>query len=106
MTDQQGKISYSTIVKVFVQFQKPSISIRPNPITDGIVHLHLVNQPAGLYMIRLLNPLGQTIVAKQVANPGGNTREDIKWDFNLSHGVYQLEVVKPSGAIEVIKVVY
>ena len=34
------------------------------------------------------------------------TTEDIKWDYHLAHGVYQLQVLKPDGKISVIKVMY
>jgi hypothetical protein len=104
--EQTGKISYSDVVKVAIPFGKPSIGIYPNPITDGIIHLQLVNQPKGRYGLRLLNPLGQTIIAKQVEHAGGNATEDIKWDYHLAHGVYQLQVLKPDGKIKVIKVMY
>ena len=104
--EQTGKISYSEVVKVMIPFGKPSIGIYPNPITDGIVHLQLVNQPKGRYGLRLLNPLGQTIIAKQVEHAGGNATEDIKWDYHLAHGVYQLQVLRPDGKTQVIKVMY
>jgi hypothetical protein len=106
MEDESGKISYSDVVKVSIPLGKPSIGIYPNPITDGIIHLQFVNQPKGRYGLRLLNPLGQTIIAKQVEHAGGNATENIKWDYNLAHGVYQLQVLKPDGKIQVIKVMY
>ena len=83
-----------------------SINIYPNPITDGVIHLQLSNQPEGMYGIRLLNPLGQVIVSKQASHAGGNGTENIKWDYNLAHGVYQLEITKPNGEVSVIKVMY
>ena len=101
-----GETSYTAVVKVNVPYIAPAIRIHPNPITDGIIHLQFINQPAGTYMIRLLNPLGQTVVAKQVGHAGGNATETIKWNYYLAHGVYQLEVVKPGGAVDVIKVMY
>ncbi len=103
---KNGEINYTAVVKVVVVFAPPSISIYPNPITDGIIHLQLVNQPAGRYGIRLMNPLGQTIVKKQAEHAGGNGTENIKWDYNLAHGIYQLEIVTPNGGVEVIKVMY
>jgi hypothetical protein len=106
MEEQSGKVTYSNVVKVSIPLGKPSIGIYPNPITDGIIHLQLVNQPKGRYGLRLLNPLGQTIIAKQVEHAGGNATENIKWDYNLAHGVYQLQVLKPNGKTEVIKVMY
>jgi hypothetical protein len=106
MEDQNGKISYSSIVKLFIPFGKPSIGIYPNPITDGIIHLQFKNQRPGRYGIRLLNPLGQSIITKQIESAGGNWTENVKWNFSLPHGVYQLEVLKPDRSIQVIKVVY
>lgn len=105
-TSHEGKIEYSRVVKVLIADGKSSINIYPNPITDGIIHLQLGNQPEGMYGIRLLSPLGQVIVAKQVGHAGGNGTQNIKWDYNLAHGVYQLEVTKPNGELVVIKVMY
>ncbi len=102
-----GSISYSTVVKVTVVFGNPSISIHPNPITDGVIHLQFVNQPQGRYGIRLLNSLGQLIVAKQIELAGGgNATENIQWNYYLAHGVYQLEITRPDGSVKVIKVLY
>src|SRR5690606_20941339 len=74
---KDGKVAYSTIVKVTVALAKPSIGIYPNPITDGIIHLQFINQPEGMYGIRLLNSLSQVIVSKQVGHAGGNATENI-----------------------------
>ncbi len=105
-TSADGNVNYTAVVKVLVGYGIPSITVNPNPITDGVIHLHFNNQPAGTYGIRLMNPLGQLIVSKQVGHSGGNTTENITWDYNLAHGIYQLEIVKPGGAVEVIKVMY
>lgn len=104
--EQNGSVSYSSIVKLFIPYGKPSIGIYPNPITDGIIHLQFRNQRQGRYGIRLLNPLGQSIITKQIESVGGNWTENVKWNFSLPHGVYQLEILKPDGNIQVIKVVY
>jgi hypothetical protein len=106
MEDENGKISYSSIAKLFIPFRKPSIGIYPNPITDGIIHLQFKNQRPGRYAIRLMNPLGQNIITKQIESAGGNWTEKVKWNFSLAHGVYQLEILKPDGSVQVIKVVY
>ncbi len=104
--DLNGKVNYSEIVKVLIEVITPEIKIYPNPIRDGVINLHLVNQPAGTYYIRLLNPLGQTIVAKQVTRAQGSTIEHIQWNYNLAHGTYQLQVTKPNGELKVISVIY
>jgi hypothetical protein len=102
-----GRISYSTVVKVPVVFENPSISVYPNPITDGMIHLHFINQPQGRYKIRLLNSLGQLTVASQIELAGGgNATENIHWNYKTAHGIYQLEITRPDGSLEVINVLY
>ena len=105
-TDKSGKVQYSNIVKALIGNGKPQLSIYPNPITNGIIHLQFINLPAGKYGIRLMNQLGQVIVSKQVERMNGSNTEMIKWDYNLAHGVYQLEITQPDGSIKIIKVLY
>jgi hypothetical protein len=94
------------MVNVLITNLKTGISIYPNPITDAVIHLQFINQPEGRYRIRLLNPLGQLIVAKQIEYAGGNGSEDIKWDYKMARGIYQLEITREDGSVVVIKVLY
>ncbi|MEO6134042.1 MAG: T9SS type A sorting domain-containing protein, partial [Ginsengibacter sp.] len=104
--DINGLIGYTQIVKVKMEIAVGSISIYPNPITNGIVNLQLTNQPSGLYYIKLTNPIGQTIMSKKITHTEGSSTEKIKWDYKLAHGMYQMEITKPSGDVHVIKVMY
>jgi hypothetical protein len=104
--DLQGKIQYTAIVKVLIGNGQPSITIYPNPITDGTINLHLNNMPAGKYGIKLMNQLGQVIVSKQVERSNSSSIENIKWNYNLSHGIYRLEVILPDKTVREIKVMY
>ena len=104
--DINGKIAYTGVVKVLMGTIKRDITISPNPIIDGMIHLQLLNQPEGKYGIRLLNKLGQVIISSQVNHPGGSSTELIKWDYKLSHGIYQLEVTRPDGDVKNINVLY
>jgi len=105
-TDINGKISYTNVVKVLVGTLKQDITIYPNPITDGMIHLQFTNMPEGKYKIRLLNKLGQVILQKQITRANGNGTELIKWDYNLAHGMYQLEVTRPDDSAKDINVLY
>ena len=105
-TDNTGKVQYTKNVKVLVGDGKSLITIYPNPITNGIINLQMINMPAGKYGIRLMNHLGQIIVSKQVERMEGSNIEAIKWNYNLAHGVYQLEIIQPDGSVKVIKVMY
>src|ERR1051325_7807219 len=93
--DINGKTAITDVVKVFMGTIKQDIIIYPNPITDGMIHLQLMNQPQGSYGIRLLNTLGQAIVSEQITHAEGSSTELIKWNYKLAHGLYQLEVTKP-----------
>ncbi|MEO6135288.1 MAG: hypothetical protein ABIP35_09055, partial [Ginsengibacter sp.] len=104
--DINGKTQLTSVVKVLITKAKPAISVFPNPIVEGVLNLHLINQPAGKYGLRLLNPLGQVILAKQITHGDDNSTEKIKWDYKLAHGTYQLEITKPDGGISVIMVMY
>jgi len=71
-----------------------------------MIHLQLMNQPEGRYGMRLLNKLGQLILSRQFSHAEGSSTEVIKWDYNLAHGVYQLEVTKPDNIKVNINVLY
>ena len=104
--DINGKTAYTNVVKVLMGSIKHDITIHPNPITDGMIHLQFLNQPEGKYGLRLLNNLGQVIVARQISHAEGSSTEIIKWDFNLAHGIYKLEVTKPDGGVRNLNVLY
>ena len=104
--DINGKTAYTNVVKVLMGSIKQDITIYPNPITDGMIHLQLMNQPEGKYGIRLLNKLGQVMTAQQINHTEGSSTEIIKWDINMAHGMYQLEVTKPDRTQTSINVMY
>src|SRR5205814_10176633 len=58
-SDITGQIQYSDVVKVGMVRVIPQITVYPNPVVDARIVLHLVDQPAGTYQLRLFNSLGQ-----------------------------------------------
>ena len=104
--DIDGKTSLTQIVKVMIDHTTGTISVYPNPITNGVVNLQMGNQPKGVYGLRLLNPVGQVLLSKKMEHPGGNHTEKINWDYKMARGMYQLEVTKPGGEVHLIKLVY
>ena len=103
--DKNGQINYTKIVKIWIGQMKAAIAVYPNPIANGVINLQLTNQPAGVYGIRLLNSLGQIIVSKEISHTEGSSTVSIQYSHQLSKGIYQLEVTKPDGTVEVEKVV-
>ena len=99
---KDGQIAYSAIVNVVMGKVFESISIFPNPVANGIINLQFSNQPQGNYSVRLFNSLGQILVSENISHAGNNT-ETIHCK-TLSKGIYNLEIKKPDGTTEVLKV--
>ena len=104
--DLDGKTSRTKIVKIKNGPSIGSISVYPNPIAKGTVHLQLGNQPAGVYNLRLLNPVGQVLLTQKINHLGGNHTEKINWDHSMSRGVYTLEISNIQTGVKIIKVMY
>jgi hypothetical protein len=104
--DIKGKVNYSDTVKILIGNGNPSIGVYPNPITNGVINLRMLNMPAGTYGIRLMNNAGQVITSTSVTRNEGSSIEKLNWNYRLARGVYQLEIVKPDGGVKVIKVIY
>jgi hypothetical protein len=104
--DNDGKISYSDIMKVYVAKSNQSISIYPNPATGNHLNVQLVNQEPGLYEMRLLNSFGQNFMTKSFQYSGGTNTQNIKPAQSIPKGIYQLEIKTPCGNKKVISVVF
>jgi len=102
-----GQQQYSKVVKVWEGSAKSGISVYPNPSRNGIIHLLFNNQPAGKYVIRLINKSGLVAASKQIQRiNAGQSSEDLLMDQYTAHGVYRLEITKPGGGRENINVMY
>ncbi len=95
--DINGKTSYSNIVKVVTGREAPGISVYPNPIVNGIINLQLVNQPKGMYGVKLVDDLGRVMFSRQIDHAEGSNTEQIKINANWAKGSYQLQVTKPDN---------
>ncbi len=104
--DLDGKTSLTQIVKVQIESSPGSISVYPNPISNGVLNLQLGNQPEGVYNLRLLNPVGQVLQTKKINHAGGNHTEKINWDHSLPRGMYTLEISNTQTGVKIIKVMY
>ena len=80
------------------------ISIYPNPVTNGFINLQLESQPAGEYKIRLLNSFGTVIISKSIKHGGNGNTEKIQWNKKSPKGIYELEITRPDGIVQVISI--
>lgn len=82
---------------------KPAIVIYPNPAQNGFIKLQFDNMPKGIYGVKLLSALGQTVVSKQINHSGGNNTETIS--VNRIKGTYMVEITRPDNSKQTNKVV-
>jgi type IX secretion system substrate protein len=100
---KDGKINYTKILKVVIGNLTANISVYPNPVTDGAIHLQMKNEASGVYGIKLMNSLGQVIFISKIAHAENNSTETISAG-QLPKGIYQLEVIKPGGNVQLLQV--
>ena len=105
--DNDGKIEYSKVVKVFAASAfSQAITAYPNPVKDGIINLQMPNNAGGIYGIQLFNMSGQLIMAKQINHASGSSTEMISLNKLMANGKYNLKVTRPDGKAEKINVIF
>lgn len=97
-----GRIEYTSIVKVGPLKQSPGMSIYPNPITDNTIHLKLAGLAKGLYAIQVINNLGQLVLSSSAALENTNTVKTIELPENIARGTYSVKVTDEQGKITAI----
>jgi hypothetical protein len=102
--DKDGKVLYSSIVKVDMAGIGGMIKLYNNPVTDNTVKLSLANMEKGNYMVRLLNSAGQLIKVDRLVHPGGSAIYTVKTDKLLAKGLYHVEINKPGTRTISLKV--
>ncbi|TDH21384.1 T9SS type A sorting domain-containing protein [Segetibacter sp. 3557_3] len=91
-------------VSAMITDGKADVQVYPNPIENGVANLKMINQPKGVYSVKLLNAVGQVVVTKQVAHNGGSSNHSIALT-NIAKGYYIMEVTGVNTK-KAIKIVY
>ncbi len=97
-----GESEYKRVIKVTMRGFIAGIHIYPNPFRQGIIDLRFVNQPLGKYRFNLYNILGQKMFSEEL-NYSGEAALALKGMKNFSAGIYQLEIIKPTGERTLLK---
>lgn len=99
-----GKENYSSVVAVNWADQQKNMLVYPNPVKDGLIGLHFLNQPKGRYHIRVMNQLGQLVHVQSVRYTGGNRLVNISFQKNkMIAGMCVLQVISPSNSIKTMQ---
>jgi hypothetical protein len=102
-----GKTEYSEVIKIKGGLKEINkISLFPNPATGSNMNLKLENQPSGKYQVRIFNSNSQAILEQSFDFNGGNGIQKLTNHQSIIHGVYHLQVIKPTGDKEVLEVVF
>lgn len=99
-----GDVQYTSIVKVAMGDVNADFVITPNPVTGNNFSIQFVNQPEGVYHVRVLNAAGQVLYKKAVAHTTSDVH-DVTLPQGTVSGMYQAELTTPTGAREVRKIV-
>ena len=91
--DNDGRIRYTSIVKVMLGKAASSITVNPNPVEGERMNLQLLNQPAGRYTLRLLTMDGRSVLTRTIEHAGGNATQQITLPRLMANGQYSLEVM-------------
>ncbi len=105
-TGIDGEAKYSSVLKVFIEKNNSEITVYPNPVINNTIHLHIKDQPAGQYQIRLINSFGEPVFLSKITHEGGDITQTLRPNQTIAKGVYQLEVTTPGNKKLFEKIVY
>ncbi len=100
-----GEIKYSRIVKVYLDKNKPSITVYPNPVKSGCINLAFNYMKSGHYAAKLYNSTGQLVFSKQLTLMPGSTTETLQLQTKMANGAYQLAITGQDGKRKTFKLV-
>lgn len=91
--ETNGRVKYSSIVKVDLRGGRSEITLYPNPLTGNNLSLQATNLAKGQYSIKVFNATGQQVAAQTLAHNGGSITEPVQLPIALKAGLYQLLIV-------------
>lgn len=105
ITDNDGQVKYSSVLKVNIASGSGYITVYPNPATGNSIGLQINNLPKGIYTISVTNKAGQLIANKILNHLGGSATESVEFSKAIAAGVYHVRIMGESVNVteEVIK---
>jgi hypothetical protein len=101
-----GENKYSRVVKLIIT-DNPSISVYPNPVKDDkLINVKLSETSQGIYNLRIINDLGQSLMTKTINHVGGTKEYPILLSNQFTHGHYNLEIMDMNKKKTVIKILF
>lgn len=82
-----------------VQFPKGTVSVYPNPVTNGYVMLAFSEQPAGKYQVQLLDISGKLLSSKEVNINSESQIEEFRFPELNVKGNYLIRVTNEANRV-------
>ncbi len=95
--DLDGKLSYSSVMKVDAANVETVLRIIPNPATASNIRLRFSGQQAGDYIIRVVNSNGNIVHAQNENLTTTETEVKLSVNKTLPTGIYHVNISGPEG---------
>lgn len=90
--EKDGRISYTSIVRVNTARSQAEVSVAPNPVKSGQLNLQFSSLTKGSYTVNLFNNVGQLVFTSQLSADGGSVSKSFILPSTVKSGVYNLQV--------------
>ena len=90
--DLDGKILYSTIIRISLNKTSNGLSIYPNPVVDKRVNYETGNMAPDNYKLSVIDMTGRAVYYLTFNHQGGAISQSILLPKSLTPGVYQLQI--------------
>ena len=100
-----GDSKYSRIVKVTMGMANAGIVVFPNPVVNRHMALLFTDMAKGIYQIKLVNNLGQTLMTGLINHSGGSATQSLAIDKGITKGYYHVYIIKPDSEKTVQKII-
>lgn len=98
--DQDGKSSFSNIIRINLDKSNKEMTIYPNPVKRGsTVSFNLSSVGKGGYTARIFNNAGQEVLRKNYYSNGGAVNQAVPLPANLKPGIYFIQLDNEEGAV-------
>jgi hypothetical protein len=97
--DKDGKLTYSSVVKVSSKAGRPEFVIAPNVVRGRTLNLQINNVEKGNVELQVSNNGGQVVYRTSFMNEGGSSvSKTIQLPYSLTTGTYRVQMVT-SGTV-------
>jgi Secretion system C-terminal sorting domain len=92
MTELDGKITFSRIVKVVSTGKGTQLQVYPNPVRGGVVNFITPELAKGVYSVEVFNSTAQVVYKVRYNHTGGALSQSIQLPESLKPGIYSIHI--------------